>query len=178
MESISNGLSNLYGQSASLGLFVVSLQVLSGFFFALLLILCGCYLYWMDDSNEFISITGIITEANCSESMMMTNTNGNQMKYYDCNLKIKYNVNNKNYVSTMNIKSMSSFSVNQSINIEVNKTDPTIIKYDTLNESYIGFCLSSLAFVLIGVYLLQYYVGSRFQLYAAAMGAQTVFSLF
>lgn len=113
------------------------------------------YMYTKKE-QELIKTNALITERNCN--IYFTFENGKNVQHTSCLIKVKYTVDNKEYINNFET-SDSSIVTNQTIVIEYAKNDPNIIYYQYMHTKKLGMILFGISgciliFIIIHLILL------------------------
>ena len=163
-----DGLSEIYSDLKSLGLFVVSLSVLISIIIAIVFVLYSVLLYFQRD-NHTKTVTGVVMESNCQQ---LSNS------LYRCHLTVVYSVDGKEY-STKQLLDNQKNAVNVLEGIEVHY-DP-----DEPGDSTVGLTPGQLSIRLLlsgislfVVSLVVLWLTYNFKVLQAGQGAVVLASLF
>jgi hypothetical protein len=163
-----DGLSEVYGDLKSLGLFVVSLSVLVSIIVSIVFILYSVLLYFQQD-NHTKTVKGVVMVSDCQK---LSNS------LYRCNLTVVYSVDGKEY-STKQLLDNQKNVVNVYDGIDVNY-DP-----DEPGDSIVGLTPGQLSakLLLSGVTILVaslvvLWLTYNFKVLQAGQGAVVLASLF
>lgn len=161
----------IYDSSAELGTFTTMLRSIIAVVIALVLIAIGIYLYKLDQS-DLVDGTATVTSSDC-----VPNRDSKGNLKYSCNLGVKYIVNGKEYTGTIIKTGNMSHAVGTLIDITYNSKNPAEVKDSALRYKTIAYVMFGIAVILLLGTGVNYYMSSRFKMYAAAEGASTTLSI-
>jgi len=121
--------------SASCGKFVgISTGVIS---VILIIIFCwiGMYFYRKKSTAIYDKVYAIVTEASCAQ--VVSGNNRNRYVTYNCELKVKYTLNNTEYNNTVT-STDTVHNVGELISIYYNVSNPNDIKYSYITNQNLG----------------------------------------
>jgi hypothetical protein len=161
----------IYDSSAELGTFTTMVKSIIAVVVALIFIAIGIYLYKLDQS-DLVDGTATVTSSDC----VANRDNRGNLKY-SCNLGIKYVVDSKEYTGTIIKTGNMTNAVGTLVDITYNSKNPAEVKDSALRYKTIAYVMFGIAVVLLLGVGVNYYMTSRFKIYAAAEGASTTLSV-
>ena len=155
---------NIYNATAELGtirsyITVIVLSVISVF-----LIIFAIVLFLKDQSDLIDSVAIVEKIINCSQNN-------------NCEIVIKYNVDGTIYKKIIQTNN-KIYNVDGNVDITYNKTNPNDVSEKTLRYRTISYILFFFFLIMIALAYGSYYLASKSKIYSAALGAQSVFSIF
>lgn len=161
--------SALYSGAANLGYARAVSGLVVGILITLSLSSAGAYFGISNDPYEKetdVTVTGSIV-------IEKKDDRGNNYKTYD--ILFTYTVDGKTYSNTVNL-SMDK-KIGETLRIKYVPSNPSDYKMnDSLSYRSIGLILCGIAFVILIIVLLNYYLTQRFKPYAAFSGVEGVYS--
>lgn len=122
-----------------------------GTIFGIFIALMGYYI--ISSADDFYTLEGIITNANCSFVPMTTSrTTGRPIiQYkYNCYLTVTYTIDNKTYDTMIRTESSISYSTGQKILLDVDKTNHKIAQLHIDYRTFKGYCAMIIGLLIIG----------------------------
>jgi hypothetical protein len=129
---------------------------------SIILIMCCCssgVFAIMQKDYEMETEATITEKPECSYNTI-TDDKGNVRREINCNIKIKYNVNNTDYNTVINIQE-DIYKQNDKIKIKYDKNDPRMVAYKPLNNNFIGGIIFCIAFIGILSLILHLYLSVK-----------------
>lgn len=115
-----------------------------------------------------------VTESNCKQ--VIKQFKGKEHSSSECLTKVKYIVDNQEYISDVNTNAQA-FNQGEKINLKYNPKNPRDISYNEASLNTMGWILSGVAFLFLGIISIYYYLINRFKPLAALEGAATSIDL-
>lgn len=156
---------DIYSGSAAIGNIRATLTLIVGVIIAICFSSVGVWSISYPSSRTE-KVTASVENSTCTQV-----TDGKKQALSQCVTDIKYNVNNKEYKSTLTTG--TQFQKNQNIDIQYNPNEPNDISYNETSNKYIGFILSCIGFIILCVVVLYYYLIQTYKPLAAIEGART-----
>jgi hypothetical protein len=113
----------------------------------------------MQKDYEMETEATIIDKPECSYNTF-TDNKGKVQRQINCNIKIKYNVNNTDYDTVININE-DTYKQNDKIKIKYDKNDPKLVAYKPLNNKFVGGIIFSIACLGILSLILHLYLSQK-----------------
>jgi len=161
----------MYDGSAELGTFTTMINTIIAVVIAIIMIAVGIFLYRLDQS-DLVDTTATVTSSDC-----VPNRDSKGNIKYSCNLGVKYTVDGKEYTGNIVKNGSMTQNVGTIVNITYNAKNPAEVKDNTIRYKTISYVLFGIAVVIILGSGVNYYMASRFKMYAAAQGASTTLSV-
>ena len=154
--------SQLYDGAASVGKFEGTFKLYIAGALSILLVLISLYMFATNNSN-LVNTTGQVTSVSCPPSG-------------DCDIHLSYKINGTIYNGSINT-SQGNFKVGSNIDITYDSTKPANITLQ--QKSNISLSIISLicACIIFGGAYLNYYLTTKYKMFAAVEGADTVFKI-
>lgn len=174
-------MSSAYTGLSDLGQFRADLGLIFSLVAALVLIVIGIYFLIYNDDDNYIRASGTVVEPVCTqETSTQQTSNGNHYNttVYKCNLTVSYTINGAQYKSTFYTSGNSGYIKGQPVDLMVTKTDYNQAKLATMSSSTIASIMFCIAFSLVGLSYLNYYMTHQYKIYAAGQGASSIVGLF
>jgi hypothetical protein len=161
---------DLYDGSAKLGVFQGKLKLIIGIVIGVLLICSASGLFASDQSN-LVDTHGSIVSAECQ-----AHQEKNSVKY-NCNVKVKYNVNNTEYNNSISTNGSTKYVDGNQIELTYDTKNPNSVSEYVIRNKWWALLLLVIALIIIGCSWLNNYLTQNYKMYAAAQGASTVASI-
>lgn len=169
-------LSGTYKGAVGLGQFRASLTMIVGVILAIIMILCGAYMIFLNDDEDYLNVSGRVMSSECLQSKSH-DSHGNPEISYKCNVTIGYEIDGKKYSKVLLMKSKEGYLQGELINLWVRKDNHSYAQESGWPKNLIGSGAVCLALVILGLAYLQYYLTYRYEVYAAVQGVGTVKNL-
>lgn len=167
MDNLGN---ELYSDSAKLGYFKSLISLIIAIVIGTVLIICS--IQYFTSTDIYKPIKASIINANCINKIV------NNKSEINCNLQLQYIIEKTEYNGNLSITSTLSYTNGQIIDIEYNQNDPTKIRTIGLSSNTIGLISLCVAIILIGGAYFNYYLTTKYKLYASAEGIGTIYNTF
>jgi hypothetical protein len=133
--------------------------------------------YLLLKPEPFQKTLATITSVNCPSTSKTTTSGKSNIITYDCNLTVRYVINQNSYTSPLTISSQTDFTNTKTIEILYNPQNPSEIKYESISSKSLASISSVVGIVIIFFAGLQYYLTHKYQSYAALTGVGTSASI-
>jgi len=149
-------------------------------FFGLIAIGLGIF-FIMGKPKYTKKITGTITnDITCNKIIELQHKNqGASQTNYNClNMNIVYTINNKTYENILSVQDSKIYQKNEKIDFYYNPKNPADIRYNSDSTRTMGIIIVSVAVVILLIIWLNYWMTSKYKLYAATQGTATGVNVF
>lgn len=165
---MSDGVSQIYSDSADLGIFLVSVTVLVALVVSVIMFLYSILLFLQHDPHT-MTTTGVATVIDCTKLLM-----GN----YRCRFDVTYrDIEGNGHVLPVELDRMEEMKEGESVSVHYDPDRPEdAIAGKTPKQQasmMLGFAVTAFIISVISLWLVR-----RFKILAAAQGAVAVFGLF
>lgn len=157
---------DLYDAARSLGVFKAYLGLIITGIIGFILLIISVSLLFRDDSH-LVDTRATITRSDCERKNIENNVT------YDCDLDVNYNVENDTYTGRIMQTSNIPLNVNNKIFVTYDKNEPSNVTPKQLRSKTTALILFIIALILVGFSGFNYFMSTRFSLYAAAQGTAT-----
>jgi hypothetical protein len=166
MPSVIN---TLVDETANLGKVTVSITLIISIIIAVILIICAIVI-GTQPKRPYTS--ALITSATCNTYYDFVN-NRTVVKY-SCILKLKYNINNIEYLNSLTTNSSTVYNPNTYIDIEYDINNPNIPYIKGLDNSIQSFISVGIAAAIVIFAFLNYYLTSKSKVWASYQGVSAL----
>jgi hypothetical protein len=167
----------LYEGSGDLGRFQSTLTLICGIILGIIIIIVGVYWVVSSDDGDYLYIPGTVTVADCVENKTY-DSKGNLIIKYVCTLTLSYVIEGATHTGELRTNSTTKYNVGETLSLAVSKANIQKIELAGMSDMTIGGISICCAILMMCGSSLNYYMTSRFKMYAAAQGASTVVGVF
>ena len=171
--STSNTMNSIIDDTATLGKATTSITFIISIIIAVILIICAIM---TGNKPQKPFIKAFISSAKCDSYSKMVNRN--KEIRYSCLLKLKYTINNVEYLNDLSIDSSTVYNPNTYIDIEYEQLNPNVINIKGLDNSTQSYISLGIAAVIVGFAWFNMYLTSKSKVYATFQGASALGSVF
>jgi len=164
---------DLYSGAASYGRFTSLLGLIFLSLFGIGF-LCAAIYFWTTPPTHSEEVEGTITKSTCQSSLRSTQSGGSSSKT-SCSTTVQYQVDETLYTTSLYIE--KAVSEGDTITLVYNPNKPQDVQLKGMSQVLIGFILFGVAFILIGIGVLNYYMARRYKFAAAATGVSSGVSM-
>lgn len=132
------------------------------------LIFVAIVLFFKDQSNLIDSVGTVREVINCIKG---------QKQSYECELSVRYIVNGVPYQNRIQTNG-KLYNSGSNVDITYDKTNPNDVKEKTMSYRTLSYILFAFAILMISLAYGSYYLASKSKIYSAALGVDSVLSVF
>ena len=165
----SSTINSVIDDTATLGKITTSISFIISIIIGIILIICAIVI---GNKQQKPFINAEILSAKCDSYNKIIN-NRNEIRY-SCILKLKYTINNIEYLRDISTESNRFYNPNTFIEIEYDEKNPNLASIKGLDNSTQSYISIGIAVLIIGIAWLNFYLTNKSKAYASIQGFSTL----
>ena len=161
----SSAINSVIESTATIGKVTTSITFIISIIIGIILIICAIVI---GNKQQKPFINAQILLAKCDSYNRIIN-NRNEIRY-SCLLKLKYTINNIEYLSDISTESNRFYNPNTFIEIEYDEKNPNIASIKSLDNSTQSYISIGIAVVIIGFAWFNFYLTNKSKAWASVQG--------
>ena len=166
--------SKAYSDAAEYGLLLAKFRFGISLFIGLILLIVGMYLSFKRRQRTREVIGEVLKLEDdldiCTSRKVEDPKNKNINYIYDCGFKVKYRVNNLDYVKTFSTTSSTKYTEGEKVTVYYNVNDPNDASLYVDVTKYLGYIFTFISLMIILFSCIAYYITYKSRFAQAAVG--------